>query len=429
MTFAAAIGLSAVAAPPASAAVGFGQAYWNIASDGGVFTHGPAAFHGSEGARALNAPVVGGAAYPFFEGYWMVASDGGIFNHGSADFFGSEGGRKLNAPAVGMAASPSGNGYWIAASDGGVFTHGDAQFFGSQGGSKLNAPVVGIAASPTGKGYWLVASDGGVFTHGDAGFFGSEGGMKLNKPIVGIAATPSGKGYWLVASDGGVFTHGDAGFFGSEGSTKLNAPVVGIGATNSGLGYRLVARDGGVFTHGDAGFLGSEGGIKLTKPMVGILTRPAFGIKVDPFATPTGSTDSSSWAPSGGKLTVTDAVAESGGDVPAGARVLGVEGLTGAQLGTISYDVDSGGPCDGTNPRINVYLDTTGDGIGDPASTVSLGCSALGTNTFTLTGGNASATVTGMDVIQGAVGSTAVLDNIAVAGVTVSDFNTARRAE
>jgi hypothetical protein len=38
-------------------------------------------------------------------GYWEVASDGGIFSFGDATFFGSTGGTHLNQPVVGMAAS------------------------------------------------------------------------------------------------------------------------------------------------------------------------------------------------------------------------------------------------------------------------------------------------------------------------------------
>ena len=64
----------------------------------------------------------------------MVASDGGIFSYGDAAFYGSTGGTPLNKPIVGMTASPDGKGYWLAASDGGIFNYGDAAFEGSTGG-------------------------------------------------------------------------------------------------------------------------------------------------------------------------------------------------------------------------------------------------------------------------------------------------------
>ena len=122
------------------------------------------------------------------QGYRLVASDGGVFSFGDAAFHGSTGALTLNAPIVGMAATPDGGGYWLVASDGGVFSFGDAAFHGSTGALVLNKPIVGIAATPDGGGYWLVASDGGVFSFGDAAFHGSAGALVLNKPIVGGAA-------------------------------------------------------------------------------------------------------------------------------------------------------------------------------------------------------------------------------------------------
>ena len=86
------------------------------------------------------------AATPNGQGYWEVASDGGIFTFGNAAFDGSMGGKPLNKPVVGMAPSPGGSGYWEFASDGGVFSFGGATFQGSMGGKPLNKPVVGGAA-------------------------------------------------------------------------------------------------------------------------------------------------------------------------------------------------------------------------------------------------------------------------------------------
>ena len=178
-----------------------------------------------------NLPLVGaalaGTGSPA-SGYWEVASDGGIFSFGTAAFHGSMGGQPLNEPIVGMAATPDGNGYWEVASDGGIFSFGTAAFHGSMGGQPLNEPIVGMAATPDGNGYWEVASDGGIFSFGTAAFHGSMGGQPLNEPIVGMAATPDGDGYWEVASDGGIFSFGTAAFHGSMGGQPLNAPIVGM---------------------------------------------------------------------------------------------------------------------------------------------------------------------------------------------------------
>ena len=76
----------------------------------------------------------------------MVASDGGVFAFGDAAFHGSAGGTTLAAPIVGITATADGNGYWMDGADGGVFSYGDAGFYGSQGGQNLTAPVVGGTA-------------------------------------------------------------------------------------------------------------------------------------------------------------------------------------------------------------------------------------------------------------------------------------------
>ena len=96
--------------------------------------------------QPLAMPIVGMAATPSGAGYWLVASDGGIFAFGDAAFAGSMGGQPLDKPMVGMAPASSGAGYWLVASDGGIFTFGDAAFAGSMGGQPLDMPIVGMAA-------------------------------------------------------------------------------------------------------------------------------------------------------------------------------------------------------------------------------------------------------------------------------------------
>ena len=201
-------------------------------SDAGAFFFPPAPAPASTISTYQAIPALVGLTFPFgpsSRSYWEVASDGGIFSFGGAGFFGSMGGTPLNKPVVGIASTPDGQGYWEVAADGGIFAFGDAGYFGSMGGTPLNKPVVGIASTPDGQGYWEVAADGGIFAFGDAGFFGSMGGTPLNKPVVGIASTPDGQGYWEVAADGGIFAFGDAGYFGSMGGTPLNKPIVGYG--------------------------------------------------------------------------------------------------------------------------------------------------------------------------------------------------------
>jgi hypothetical protein len=213
-----------------------------------------------EVGAALNQPIIGGARSSTGDGVYLVALDGGIFTLGDAAFHGSTGDRRLNQPILGMAATPSGQGYWLAARDGGIFTFGDAPFSGSNGDLRLNQPIVGMTATTTGRGYWLVASDGGIFSFGDAGFHGSTGDLRLNQPIVAMASTSSGRGYWLLAKDGGIFSFGDAPFHGSDPSAAntsdpssgLGGPWIGMAATPNGNGYWLLRSSGQGQAFGDA---------------------------------------------------------------------------------------------------------------------------------------------------------------------------------
>ncbi|HEY5023745.1 MAG TPA: SpoIID/LytB domain-containing protein [Acidimicrobiales bacterium] len=105
-------------------------------------------------------------------GYWLVATDGGIFSFGGAAFHGSAGNIRLTKPVVGMAATPDGGGYWLVASDGGVFSFGDAPFEGSLPGAGVRASGVAILPTHTSQGYLIVTADGRVVDFGDAPQFG-----------------------------------------------------------------------------------------------------------------------------------------------------------------------------------------------------------------------------------------------------------------
>ena len=195
------------------AADGGGAGYWEVASNGGLFAAGSAAYFGSLSIRSMRARVVDVAGDPATRGYWEVTAGGGVFGFG-APSYGSMGGRHLRAPIVGMASTPDGRGYWEVTAGGGVFGFGDARYYGSMGGRRLRAPIVGMASRPDGRGYWEVAKDGGVFAF-HAPFYGSLGGRRLRSPITGLAATPTGGGYWEVAADGDVYRFGHARFAGA----------------------------------------------------------------------------------------------------------------------------------------------------------------------------------------------------------------------
>jgi Tol biopolymer transport system component len=246
-----------------------GSGYWMVATDGGIFAFGDAAFHGSTGDIRLNKPIVGMATTPSGNGYWLVASDGGVFSYGDAEFFGSTGNIRLAQPIVGMTTTPSGRGYWMVASDGGIFAFGDAAFYGSTGNIRLNQPIVGMTTAPGGSGYWLVASDGGIFAFGSAQFFGSTGNIRLAKPITAMTSTRSGSGYWMTATDGGIFAFGDAAFHGSAAGQSSKS-IVAMSTSRTGGGYLMVNADGKVFRFGDAEAKGDLTGTTLARPIVGM---------------------------------------------------------------------------------------------------------------------------------------------------------------
>ena len=149
-----------------------GKGYWileaGLSGAGTVAHFGDAAFFGDTQTLAtqhhasFRGMPVGMAATPTGNGYWELHSDGGVFTFGGAKFFGSLGGAHLSAPIVGMAATADGGGYWLAGADGKIYPFGNAAHFAGVG-VRLAKPVVGIAANVGGPGVWLAASDGGVF--------------------------------------------------------------------------------------------------------------------------------------------------------------------------------------------------------------------------------------------------------------------------
>jgi hypothetical protein len=244
--------------------------YWQVGSDGGIFSFGGAQFYGSTGSMRLNKPVVAMAATPDGNGYWLVASDGGVFAYGDAQFYGSTGSITLNKPIVGMISTLDGGGYWLIASDGGVFAYGDAKFYGSAASDGLAYPVTAAAPSFLGGGYWMVDANGQVMDFGNAPNEGQPPFAPGGYRITGMAGTQNSNGYWLASANGNVADFGNAAPYGSMIGTTLNAPVVGMASNGDATGYWLQGADGGIFTFGHAEFYGSMGGHRLNAPMVGI---------------------------------------------------------------------------------------------------------------------------------------------------------------
>ena len=208
-----------------------GGGYWLVASDGGIFTFGDAAFFGSTGAMHLNKPIVGMAATPDGRGYWLVASDGGHLHLRRRQVLRLDG-RQALEPADrrhgGHATRATATGWWPPTA--GSSPSDDASSSAPPGALPLNKPIVGMAGHPDRQR--LLA--GGLRRRDlrlrRRSVLRLDRRYALNKPIVGMALTPTGNGYWLVASDGGIFSFGDATFYGSTGAMTLNQPIVGMGA-------------------------------------------------------------------------------------------------------------------------------------------------------------------------------------------------------
>ena len=81
------------------------------------------------------------AARPQGDGYWIVAEDGGVFSFGNAAFHGSGVGL-VKTTVVGLLAAASGTGYSMLTRDGGATR--SAPFYGSGAGA-VNGQAVGIA--------------------------------------------------------------------------------------------------------------------------------------------------------------------------------------------------------------------------------------------------------------------------------------------
>src|SRR5205085_805413 len=121
----------------------------------------------STGATHDIYPTEGGSAWakatgpvPCPDGYWLVGRDGGVFSFGAAAFHGSTGNLHLNRAIIGMAAGTAGAGYILAAADGGTFSFGDARFPGSAASPGLPAPVT--ASAGIGRGLLLATSTGEI---------------------------------------------------------------------------------------------------------------------------------------------------------------------------------------------------------------------------------------------------------------------------
>ena len=212
-------------------------------------------------------------------GYWLVASDGGVFTFGNAAYYGSIPGlgyapagsasaKRLDAPIVGMVPTADGGGYFMVGSDGGVFSFGDAKFEGScPGMGGCSGAAVAVMPDSTGHGYWLVTATGHVYTFGDAPYYGAPGPQ--GSPVTSAVRTTDGQGYWILLANGTVYAYGDAADLGGPvGSVDGTDPATTIFTTADGGGYWVASASGSVFTYGDAPYDGGMSGVHLNGSII-----------------------------------------------------------------------------------------------------------------------------------------------------------------
>ena len=181
----------------------------------------------------LNQPIVGMAPTPTGDGYWLVASDGGIFSFGDAAFHGSTGAITLNKPIVGMAVDPDRPRLLAGRVRRRHLLLRRRRLLRLD---RRHAPRTSRSSAwpstPTGHGYWLVASDGGIFSFGDAAFHGSTGAITLEPADRrhGVDARPATATGWSPPTAASS-PSATPPFHGSTGAIALNQPIVGMAAT------------------------------------------------------------------------------------------------------------------------------------------------------------------------------------------------------
>ncbi len=412
---------SLVVAPSIAGAYPLGPGYWLTTASGHVFRFGQAQTFGT---RLVSGAVVGTSADPFLEGYWLATATGHVYNFGSAKFYGSLTGKSVPSPIAGIASTSTSLGYWLVARNGTVYHFGDARWHGKP--RTVGGHVVGIARTPDSGGYWIATSAGNVYNFGNAAFRGSLAGHKLTKPVVAIASTLSGQGYWIVQSNGAVTAFGNAHNYGGTSKLRLPAPITGMSLDRTGRGYWLTTATGHVYNFGNAVNYGSLTS-KPSSPIVSVATRPALAVKVDAYVGTTSET--SNWV----KVNTTWELSlhkATSGTTPAGARVLGVEGLQVKQLKTIGFTYKSG-KCNVNEPYFLLYARNVSTGhLYHRIYACKYGGGTVNKRFNPVTGVTGAAplpgtyVVTSLDIVEPVKNTTTRITDIVVAGITVRDWRT-----
>ena len=212
-------------------------------------------------------------------GYWLVASDGGIFAFGNAAFYGSTGGHRTSTSrSWAWPPPPTARGYWLVASDGGIFSFGNAAVLRLDGrpppqpadrGHGRHARRAGVLAGGRRRRHLLLrrrpllrldrqhppqqahrGDDRRPRRHGLLVHRLRRRRLRLRRRrllrLAGQRAPepahrghhrrpPTAAGYWFTNNNGAVTAYGDATYWGSAPQV-INRPVVGMAEADAARG-------------------------------------------------------------------------------------------------------------------------------------------------------------------------------------------------
>ena len=241
-----------------------------VASTGQVVSLDGALHFGDLLTFELNAPIVAATLTRSGLGYWLLGADGGVFSFGDAAFHGSlpsfevDPLNLLGPPenlrfdgeirAVDIVATADGSGYWIVLASGTAIKFG-GEFRTLSPPVELVSPAVGLFGVPSGLGMWLLSEDGGIFALAGAEYLGSLPAIGIAEaPAVAMLVTQSDHGYAIVDELGSVFGFGDFIGHGEYNASENCSPNTVSAAIMVGpSGHQVLTSDGRVAGIGDIG--------------------------------------------------------------------------------------------------------------------------------------------------------------------------------
>ena len=162
-----------------------------------------------------------------------MASDGGIFSFGDAAFYGSTGSIHLVQPIVAMAPTPDGKGYWMVAVRRRHLQLRRRRLPGSAAGGPGLDPAERVVSTASGHGYWVEEQNGTAYPFGDAV------GAPPTEALMFTPATPGDKAVLFAFAQ-----LGKPYIWGGNGPVGYDCSGLALAAWESvGVGFARVSDD------------------------------------------------------------------------------------------------------------------------------------------------------------------------------------------